>query len=47
MVRKKMVWVLVVITIIINIGVWLTGVYGIEIHLGTHVLGQHVGINEQ
>lgn len=47
MTRKNMVSILLILAILINIGVWLMGVYGIEIHAGSHVLGRHISINEE
>ena len=47
MTRKSMVWILLILAVLINIGVWLMGVYGLEIRVGSHVLGRHIRINDE
>ena len=38
---------LVLLGIFINIGVWLTGVYGLEVRIDSLVLGRYIGINDE
>lgn len=47
MTRKTTFRVIIALAIFINIGVWLAGVYGLELHVGSYVLGRHVGINDK
>ena len=46
MTKKSTAWVLLILAVLINIGVWLMGVYGLEIRVGSHVLGRHISIND-
>jgi len=46
MTRKNMVRVLLLLGLLVNIGVWLTGTYGLEVHIGSHVFGRYIGIND-
>lgn len=47
MTKKRKLLLLCALAILINIGVWLMGVYGIEVRIGSHRIGRHIGINEE
>lgn len=42
-----MVRVLLLLGILINVGVWLTGTYGLEVHIGSYIFGRYIGINDE
>jgi hypothetical protein len=47
MTRKNMIRLLLLLALLINLGVWLMGVYGLEVRFGSNVLGRHIGINDE
>jgi hypothetical protein len=46
MTKKAMLLRIWLLIIIINIGIWLMGVYRLEVHIGPYVLGRYININE-
>lgn len=47
MTRKNMIRVLWILLVLIGIGTWLMGVYGLEIHVGQHVIGRYIDIDDE
>ncbi|MDT4965414.1 MAG: hypothetical protein QOJ64_151 [Acidobacteriota bacterium] len=45
--KKNATRALVLLTIVINLGVWLMGTYGLEVRVGSHVFGRYIGINDK
>lgn len=44
MTKKNFIPIFLLLVIVINTGVWLMGVFGLEVHVGSHVLGRYIGI---
>lgn len=47
MTKRKMTLVLWLLVFLLNIGVWLIGLYGLEVQIGTHTFGRYIGINDE
>ena len=47
MTKKNVTRALVLLVIVINIGVWLMGVYGLEVRVGSHVFGRYIDIDDK
>lgn len=45
--KRNMFGVLMLLGILVNIGVWLTGSYDLEARVGSLVLGRYIGINDE
>ena len=47
MTRKSVVRALLLLGLLINVGVWLMGTYGLEVNVGSHVFGRRIGIDQE
>lgn len=47
MTKRNRIYLLWVFTLLLAIGIWLTGNLGIEVHLGSHVYGRRIGFDER
>src|SRR5690242_9443028 len=44
--KKSLTRVCLLLVVIINVGVWLMGVYGLEVRIGSNVFGRYIDVND-